>query len=161
MPMTWLPTEAAALRVQAGQAPKDRARARLRNNARAIDDHATHFAGRSFQVLPGRRFLLTYGDVTVRVVPDFIVRERSVEKLVRLYCNAPEPSPEHVAIVCQAMFEAAVQHGWPAGAPMTPGRVIFLDLHRGVPHKGAKMRARMRTNIIAACAQVSAIWDTL
>lgn len=161
MPPTWLPSEAAALRMQAGQTPKTRTRARLRNNARAIDDHAAHFSGRAFQVLPKRRFTLTYGDVTVRVSPDFVVRERGVEKLVRLYCNGPEPSREYVAIVCQCMFEAAVQAGWPQGATMTPQRVLFLDLARGTPHKGARMRSRMQTNIAAACAQISAIWDTL
>ena len=160
-PPPWLPAEAAALRVQAGQSPKSRTRSRLHNNARAIDDHAAHFAGRPFTVLKGKRFKLVYGDVTIRVTPDFIVRERGMGKLVRLYCNGPEPSDETVKIICQTMFEAAVQDGWPAGQKMTPARVLFLDLHRGAAHKGAAMRSRMQTNIQAACLQVSAIWDAI
>ena len=157
----YLPAEAQALRVQAGQSPKRRTRDRLHNNARAIDDYAAHFSTRGFQVLRGKRLALRFHGVEVRVTPDFVVRERGLEKMVKLYCKTAEPTPTYVRIVCQAMFEAAVQAGWPAGQTMTPARVRFLDLHRGADHKGARMGARMSTNIAAACRQISLIWPAV
>lgn len=160
-PPTWLPGEAVAIRQRAAQVPSRPSKTRLLHNARAIDAYAAHFSGRPFQMLDKVKLRLTIGDVIVRVTPDLVVCEKGKEKLVRLHLREPEPTAAEIQIVSQVLFEAAVQANWPNGLPMTASRVLFLDLQRGTEHRGARMGSRMRSNIVAACRQISLYWDSI
>ena len=44
---------------------------------------------------------------------------------------------------------------------LTSSSVILLDIPRGEEHRGARMGARMRNDIEAACQNIEAIWDTI
>lgn len=130
---------------------------RLRHNARALRAYAKHFASRSFELLGDSHLALHYGDVRVSVFPDLHVRENGKEKIIKLEFNKDTIDPQLVKIVSQGMYEAAEQ----AGMNLPASCILYLEVTNGVEHKGARVGARMRSNIEAACLNVSAIWDSI
>lgn len=157
-PRTWLETEASRLRVLASSAVKGRTRTRLQHNARSLTSYATHFGSRPFQVVGDNLGLsIRHDDVRVTVIPDLHVRERNQEKIIKLEFSKDEPSDQEVKIISQAMYEAADA----AEMGLTASCVLYLDVERGLAHKGARAGSRMRRNIEAACENISAIWDSI
>ena len=130
---------------------------RLAHNARALRAYARHFSGRGFQVLQEVTLQLQYEDVLVSVHPDLHIREGKQEKIVKLEFVVEEPSDEFIKIVTQAMFEAAQS----ARMRLPPSAVLLFDVPRGTAHKGARLGARMRRELEAACENISAIWDKI
>jgi hypothetical protein len=130
---------------------------RLRHNARALADDADHFAPRQLEVLPQRKFYLSFDDVRITVVPDLHVRENDRERFLKLDFGAKRPSAEIIKIVSQLMFEAAVQ----AQIPVRSADIIYVDVARGDRHEGARMGSRVRTEINASCANISAMWPAI
>lgn len=159
--ISYLTSEAASLRADASRASTTGRQNKLLANADALDDYAKHFGTRAFVVQQRQRFTLTFHGVTIRVTPDLVVREGKLDKLIRLYPNNPVPSRQYVQIICQTLFEAADQAGWPQGGTMTKARVVLLDVQRGMQHNGAQMGARMKANIAATCQQISLIWNSI
>jgi hypothetical protein len=76
---------------------------------------------------------------------------------VKLEFAKNEPNPAVVKIVSQLMFEAAIQ----ARLPVKSADVLYIDVARGTAHKGARVGARMGTEIEAACANIAAMWDSI
>jgi hypothetical protein len=152
----WLLQQAAQLDTLAAMST-GQTKTRLRHNARGLRAYASHFADRSFEILDDVRFALRFGDVMVSTVPDLHVKEKNKEKLVKLEFSATEPSPVAIQVISQAMFEAAEQ----ANLGLPSSGVLYLDVPRGVAHKGARLGSRMRKDIESACLSISAIWDTL
>jgi hypothetical protein len=130
---------------------------RLRHNARALRAYARNYATRIFEVLDDAPLALHYADVRVSVFPDLHVRESGKEKIIKLEFSNDTVSEQLVKIVSQGMYEAAEQ----AGMNLAASCVLYLDVTHGVEHKGARIGARMRSNIEAACLNVSAIWDSI
>ncbi len=152
----WLTLQAAQLETLAAMST-GQTKTRLRHNARGLRDYARNFASRSFEILDDLRLSLQFGDVVVSVVPDLHVREKGKEKLIKLEFSAAEPLPAAVQVISQAMFEAAEQ----ANLGLPSASVLYLDVPRGVAHKGARLGSRMRRDIESVCLSISAIWDTL
>lgn len=130
---------------------------RLRHNARALTEYGGHFGASRMDVLPKRKLLLAVGDVLVSVVPDLHVKESERERFMKLEFSAKKPSEPLIKIMSQLMFEAAVQ----AEVPVRPSDVLFVDVPRGLRHKGARMGSRVRTEIEAACANIAAVWPSI
>jgi hypothetical protein len=55
------------------------------------------------------------------------------------------------------MFEAALVDG----LKLPSSQVLYVDVPRGVRYKAARLGARMRANIEAACQNIAAIWPTI
>ncbi len=155
-PTTWLVDQAAGLSALAALS-EGRTRSRLQHNARGLRAYATGFGSRSFEVMRDDTYRLNYGDVVITVRPDLHVRERGAEKLVKLdFSREPPPDPL-IGIICQLMFEAASV----AGLGLRSSGILLLDVARAVEHRGARAGSRMRREVEAACANISAIWDSV
>jgi hypothetical protein len=157
-PVDWLHTEAGRLRTLAGNAVKGRTRTRLRHNVRALTSYANHFGSRKFEILGESPTLsIRHAGVRVTVVPDLYVRERTQEKIIKLEFSKDDPADQKIKVISQAMYEAAEA----AGMGLTASGVLYLDVERGDVHRGARAGSRMRSNIEAACENISAIWDSI
>lgn len=132
-------------------------RQRLGDNASAIVAYASHFAERAYEILGSPRLRLEYGPVVVAVTPDLYVQERRREKILKVEFTKPVPSDRMVKIITQAMFEAVEQ----AGMGLGPSNVLYVDVRRGLIHKGARIRARLARDIEAACETIADIWPSL
>jgi len=114
-------------------------RTRIRHNARAIHAYANHFANREFEVLPAPKLRLAYIGVTISVVPDLRVRERSEEKIIKLEFGKDQPSDREMKVVSQVLFEAARV----GGLQMPARSVLYLDVARGAEHREARLGAQL------------------
>lgn len=148
---------AASLSTAAASAPKPQISARLTNNARALTRYSQRFGNVIYDVLPELRLVLQVGDVQVNVTPDLNVRQGGKQQLIRLDFSDQRPENEVIKIVSQAMFEAAIDHG----LLLSTSQVVYLDIARGTAHKLARVGARTRANIQAACMNIQAIWPSI
>ena len=153
---TWLIDEAARLESLAGYL-EGQSRTRLRHNVRGLRAYGANFAMRPFEILPGIKAPLTFGDIRISVVPDLHVREGRNEKVIKLEFGVDGPSETEVKVISQLMFEAV--HA--AGLPLPAAGVLYLDIQRGKEHRGARAGSRMKSEIEAACKTISNIWDSI
>ena len=130
---------------------------RMNHNARALRAYAKHFADRQFTVLDDLTLYLKHEDVIVTIHPDLHVQEDEREKVLKLEFSVRQPSDALVKIVAQAMFEATAV----TNMHLVSSSVLYLDVPRGQIYRGARLGARMRKDIEAACMNISAIWDRI
>lgn len=154
---TWLEDQSAALLAASKSAAKLQIASRLKNNARALKSYAEFFGATSYDVLPDISLGLNVAGVLVTINPDLRVTEKGKEKLLKLEFAADEPDAEVIKIISQAMFEAALSEGMELGS----SQVLYVDVPRGVRHKGARLGALTKRNIEAACSNIAAIWSVL
>lgn len=152
----WLHNQAAELEALA-KVSIGRRRIRFQHNSRALHQYAQHFGTRNFKILDDESFNLVLDDVIVSVYPDLHVVEGKFEKYIKLEFTTNQLSKDYIAIVSQALFEAINT----AGRKIPASCILLLDVSQGVEYRGARMRARMRSEIIAACQNISAIWDAI
>ena len=132
-------------------------RSRLNNNARAVRQYAHNFGPRKFTILDDLKLALVFGSVRVTAIPDLHVREVNKEKIVKLGFSTTEPDGQIVKIISQSMFEAYLT----ADGAITSSNVLYLDVARGTEHRGARVGARLMTDIRAACENIEALWNTI
>lgn len=154
---TWLEDQAAALLAGSKSAAKPQVASRLKNNARALKCYAEHFGTTAYDVLSDVSLGLEFSGVLVTVNPDLHVSEKGKEKLLKLEFAADEPDADVIKVVSQAMFEAALKDGMNLTSP----QILYVDVPRGVRHKGARLGALTKRNIEAACSNIAAIWAAL
>lgn len=133
------------------------ARRRLQCNARALRAYARNFGNKQLEILDELRLSLHYGDVTITVSPDLHAIENRKEKIIKFGFANDETDKERVKIISQAMFETAQS----ASLNLPSSGIIYCDVHSGKEHRGARLGARMRSNIEAACANISSIWNNI
>lgn len=155
-PAEWIRDKATVLQTTAAALP-GRVATRLRHNARALLDYATHFPSKVYVVLPEKKFYVTFGEVRVSILPDLHVREKDRERFLKLEFSKTAPDDATIKIVSQIMFEAAIA----AKIPATSSDILYIDVARSATHKGARIRSRMKTEIEAACANIAAMWDSI
>jgi hypothetical protein len=153
-PREWLQEKADNLRDLSSGA-SGTSRTRFQNNARALGQYAMHFARKKFTVLAEFRAPIVIENVYVTVVPDLYVQEGKLKKLIKLEFGKDEPDRDIPKIVCHMMYEAACK----ANLGMSGSQILYFDVPRGIIYKDARVRARMKTNIEAACKNIEAIWD--
>jgi hypothetical protein len=129
----------------------------LKNNARALKCFADIFGTTSYEVLPDVNLSLKFAGILITVNPDLRVTEKGTEKLLKLEFAAEEPGTDLIKIISQAMFEAALSEGM----NLSSSQVLYVDVPRGVRHKGARLGALTRKNIEASCSNIAAIWSSL
>ncbi|MEP7345620.1 MAG: hypothetical protein ABI877_10140, partial [Gemmatimonadaceae bacterium] len=129
-PAEWLRSKAGVLQATAA-ALGGRIATRLRHNARGIQQYATHFPTRRYDVLAERKLYYHCGNVRVTIVPDLHVREGERERLLRLEFTKDEPDPAVVKIISQLMFEAALH----ARLAVKSTDVLYVDVGRGRTYK--------------------------
>lgn len=155
-PAGWLTQRAQALLAQA-QPQTGQRRTRLRNNARTIKDYDLNFSKKTWTVGQSTKLTREYGEVSIKITPDLTVIENGQQKLIKFDHSAAEPDKRQVDIICQVIYEAAL-----ASAPQLPANaVLYLDIARGVTHRGARTKTRMTREIEAACATISSIWKSI
>lgn len=152
----WLREKAAVLQSTAS-ALGGRVATRLRHNSRGLNDYASNFPSKAYEILPERKFYVAFGDVRVSIRPELHVREKDRERFLKLEFAKDEPDEDTIKVISQIMFEAALA----AKIPVTSSDVLYVDVARGKTHKGARVGSRMRTEIEAACANISAMWDSI
>lgn len=152
----WLAGRANALSSRSDFDTGQRA-SRLRNNARAVRDYAAHFSEREFCLLPNLQLDLLYDPVRISVAPDLHVTEAKREKIIRLEFAKDGADDNSLRIMSQCMFEAASQ----SGLNLSSSCVLCFDVSRGSVCKGARIGARMASEIRAATANIAALWDTI
>ena len=128
---------------------------RLKNNSRAVLQYARHFASRQFQILPNISLHLVFPDVRVTVIPDMHVKERGKEKIIKLEFTKDPQDDKMLKVMAQALFDAQSK----AGMGLTSASVLVLDVPRGQEHKGARVGARLASEMEAACKNIAAIWE--
>lgn len=131
------------------------ARARLGHNLRALQGYFRVFGSNEFRILNSPLLRYVHGNVAVNAYPDLFVVEDGRETLIKIDLSA-EPTHENlIRIILQVMYEASVA----AGLKVLPRDVVYLDLSRGIEHRGARVRTRLSREIHAACENISALWD--
>jgi hypothetical protein len=155
-PASWLLDRSRDIASQA-RLSSGQTKTRLNNNARALKEYETNFSGRSFTILPDLRFRLTYGQVELSVVPDLHVQEGSKEKLIKLEFAKKAPEGEVVSLMSQVLFEAALQNGH----TFTSASILYLDVPRGIEHRGARLGSRRAAEIVAACQNIESLWPDI
>jgi hypothetical protein len=153
----WLESQGAALSAAGQSAPNPQIASRLKNNARAIKQYAARFSTLEYELLPDVELALIFGSVRVLVNPDLHVREKGKEKLIKLDFSDQEPKPDTIKVIAQGIFEAALVDGF----QLSSSQVLYVDVPRGVRYKAARLGARVRANIQAACQNIEAIWPTI
>ena len=157
LPSSWLGNQADSLLANASTAPKPQISARLKNNARGLRSYACCFAATTYDILSDVNLGLCIGEVLVTVNPDLHVLEKGKEKLLKLEFSSQKPHSDLIKIVSQAMFEAALADGM----RLPSAQVLYIDVPRGIRHKGARFGALTRKNIEAACQNIWAIWNSI
>ncbi len=153
----WLEAQAAALMASVQSAKNIQTVARLKNNARALKRYADNFGNTKYEILEELNLVLTFSNVQVIVSPDLHVREGGMEKLLKLEFAEKVPDKETIKIITQGMFEAALANS----LNFPSSQILYVDVPRGMRYKGARLGARMRANIEAACQTIAAIWPTI
>jgi hypothetical protein len=152
----WLSEMAGRLRVL-GAAASGRTSARLRHNARALDQYQEHFSDRKFSVETDFRKKLLVNGVSISVIPDLHVKERKAEKLIKLEFVKDEMHPDIPKIICQLMLWAASE----LGLQIRSSGVCVYDVPRGGVHKEARIGSRIQKRVEDSCQNLVAIWDTI
>lgn len=152
----WLRDKAAVLQTTAS-ALGGRVATRLRHNSHGLTDYAANFPSKAYEILPDRKFYVSFGDVRISVRPELHIREKARERFLKLEFAKDEPDEDTIKVISQVMFEAALA----AKVPVTSSDILYVDVARGKAHKGARVGSRMRTEIEAACANISAMWDSI
>ncbi len=152
----WLRGQAAQLS-QLGGALGGHSETRLRHNARGLRQYAIAFGSVTYEVLGDLRLGVVHHGVRITVVPDLHVRDHGKEKVLKFEFASEAPDVEAVRIVSQVMYEAArgtVQD-------LTSASVAYIDVPRGVIHRGARAGARRVRDIEAACQAIAALWPDI
>lgn len=155
-PTSWLMQRASQLRSLAA-ATGGQSGTRLAHNARGIEQYVQHFAGRRFEVLTEIDLSMTVAGVRVKINPDLHVREGDKEKIIKLEFSTKEPEDRVIRVICQTMFEGALKNGYRLPASC----VLYFDVPRGAPHRGARAGARMRAEVEAACQNIVSLWERI
>jgi hypothetical protein len=134
-----------------------RSRTRLEHNIRALQSYLRNFGREKFKVLATPNLSLSHGHLVVGATPDLCVRRDGRRTLIKLDLGVKEPDAKHINIILQVIFDAAVA----SGLTLQPKDVIYLDVPRANAHQGAKIRARLRTEIEATCENIEALWPTI
>lgn len=153
-PIQWLFDRASQLDAIADQS-SGQTTTRYKNNARAIRGYARYFGNRKFEVLPDVSLAVTYAGVMVTVFPDLHVRENRAEKIIKFEFSKDAPDDKMVKVIAQAMYEAQSNDGM----RLKSSSVLYIDVRRGVTHKGARAGSRMRHEMEAACKNISTLWN--
>ncbi len=130
---------------------------RLGHNARALTEYHNHFAASDFEVLPDLKLLVAHAGVIIIVFPDLHVKSQGKEKIIKFEFATEPPDRRVINIISQMMFEASAV----AKLGLGSRNILYLDVPRGRTHKAARVGARMRREIEAACENIAAIWDKL
>lgn len=152
----WLIQNARSLATQA-EGVRGQARTKLNNNSRAIRQYAKHFSDRDFEPLENIKLSLEFPDVKISVYPDLRVIEKGKEKIIKLEFVKEEPDKKIIKIITQALFEAQVGEGM----GLTSASVLYLDVPRGAEHRGARIGSRLNSEMMAACENIAAIWESI
>ncbi len=131
---------------------------RLRNNARALRQYEQHFASRSYEILDELRLELEFSGVRITATPDLHVRENHKQRVIKLEFSKKPLTPETIRIITQCLYEAARRGRVP---DLSSSSVLYLDVPRGVEHRGARAGSRTLRDIEAACETISEIWDSI
>ena len=152
----WLSKIEQGLRLEAAHS-SGRTVDRLKNNARILRHYRNHFSEKKYELLDDLLLTLSFHDVIITVTPDLHVLESNTEKLVKLEFTSKKPKDTVRLIITQALFEASEQ----AGMGLSSRQILYVDIPRGLEHLGARMGSRRRSEIEAACQNISAIWPTI
>jgi hypothetical protein len=117
----------------------------------------THFLQSRFTVLNTPSPVYKHGDVEVKATPDLYVEEAGKRKLIKLDFSAKKPDEATIEIILKVMHEAATL----ANLNVAPKDVIYLDVARQTHHIGAKLNARLRREVDAACETIADIWPSI
>lgn len=127
---------------------------RLGHNGRAIRQYVAHFRQKQLSALPDCSFAFVHNTVRVSIHPELHIRERRTEKLVRLEFSEEPPKEKAIKVMTQAIYEAAST----SGLSINPSSVALWDVPRGRVHTGARMGARIRSEIQDACLNIESLW---
>jgi len=155
-PKQWLGGKAEELRKLAAGISGGSSR-RLSNNARAIEQYGANFPDRNAEVLQNFDVSMTNQNLRIKITPDLHICEGGKEKIVKLEFSKIEPTSELTKIICQAMYEAAAR----SGRSFAPACVLYLDVPRGLEHRGARQGSRMKGEIEAACKNIVSMWPSI
>lgn len=151
----WLIDKAKVLIENSALVPSRRTQIRYKNNARSLYSYCQHFGNKSFDILPVPALGLSFNGVTITVFPDLHVQESGRDNIIKLEFSKETPEERVVKIINQIMFEAQLSEGM----DLLSSGVLLYDVPRGHIYRGARVGARMRSEIEAACSNIAAIWD--
>jgi hypothetical protein len=152
----WLSQKASLLLSLAVQGSKSTG-ARLRHNARAINEYKAHFADEKYEILDDLSLAFTSGAVRITAYPDLHVRHNGLEKLLKFEFGSAKLDGEIMKIVAQGLFAA----GEAAGLGSKQSTVMVIDVPRGVRYEATKLGSRLAREIDAACETIADVWQRL
>ncbi|MCB9357705.1 MAG: hypothetical protein H6508_00390 [Calditrichaeota bacterium] len=153
----WMADRITSLRGSAVETENSRIRQKWNNNALALQRYLAGFGGKQFDVLPNTRRGMVIGDVRIGVFPDLHVIERSREKYIKIEYSRNPVEMNYVNVISQVMYECLIQDG----QDIDPKDVRFFMLADNSNHKGARLRPRLRNDIVATCETIEALWPRI
>jgi hypothetical protein len=123
------------------------ARARARNNLRALRAYIEIYGDRKRKIIARPRIYHAGGVVRISASPDFAVEEGGKTKLVKLGVTKKKENPELIRILLRVMYQAAAQ----GKLAVEPEDVLYFDVVSAARIRGSQSDADLKTIIDNGC----------
>lgn len=122
------------------------ARARLKNNLRALRAYIDLYGSRQRVITPRPRIYHESGTVRISASPDFAVEENGKIKLVKLGITKKKDNPEVIRILLRVMYQAAK-----GNVAVEPEDILYFDVSNGARLRGSQEDADLKSIIENGC----------
>jgi hypothetical protein len=123
------------------------ARARLRNNLRALRAYMELYGDRKRKIIARPRIYHSSGMVRISASPDFAVEEGGKTKLVKLGVTKKKENPKLIRILLRVMYQAAAQ----GKLAVEPEDILYFDVVSAARIRGSYSDADLKTIIDNGC----------
>ena len=156
-PPAWLSGQA-DLVAASSTPPTPRGQARIDHNVDSIRQFEACFGNRKIDGRsPGPMLSYSHDNLIVKVYTDIFGTEGRFDRSIKFHFADSKDPEQFAKIVCQVMFEAACN----AGYVISSSAVRVWDRYSCKEYKLARVGARIRKDIEAACTAIVALWETL
>ena len=99
----------------------------------------------------------SHDKLVVKVYTDIFGTEGRYDRLIKFHFADSKDPAQFSKVLCQVIFEAASD----AGYQLSSSAIRVWDRHSCTEYKMARVGARMKKDIEAACTAIVALWATL
>jgi hypothetical protein len=147
---TYLKKEISSLEFKLEKATSAQARAKLKNNLRALKNYIDVYGQRKREVVARPRIYFAHGDVHLSASPDLAVKEDGRLKLVKLGMTKKADNPQLVRIMLRVMYQAATGR-----FQIEPKDVVYFDVANAARIRGTTSDSDLELVIDNACDELA------
>jgi hypothetical protein len=132
-------------------------KAKMTNNARAVQQYVNAFGKEKFTPRPGRNFKFIHQSVIVSARPDLCAESGGGSLFIKVNLTKAPHDELMVNLQLHLMYEAILPHV----ESLLPSQLVYLQVADGSRLKGPKDGFPSRARIEKACAQIRSVWQSL